>query len=623
MSEERAPRRLIQPVDPRRDHVRGGKGVDDPVTVVVYGDFLCPYCHRLVQVLRQIRRELGDRLVYVFRHFPNERANPGALVAARAAEAAGAQGRFWEMHDALLDRSPPVTEDDLLQMATALGLDADRFRRDLRDPVVQQRVEADLETGRRNGVRGTPTLFVDGVRYDGAWDFYSLMEALKRPPAAQLLRAARAFASLPASAGLVLVVAAALAIICANSPLAEIYQRTIDARAEVGLAGLRLSLTVGAWCSEGLLAIFFLLVGLEIRRWTTEGALKDPRAAALPVLAAVGGVVAPAAIFLALNRGPTSAAWAVPTATDIAFALGVLALLGDRVPIGLRVFVAALAVADDVLSVLTLVVFYSHGVNLPWLGTAVLGVGALWLLNSTRLYAAWPYVVVTAGVWLALHIAGVHAALAGLALAAFLPKRPPPSVGPLLAQAATALAALEHAERPAAPSCAPDAAADPGQVADWAGENLLAASERLIAPAERVERSVAPWAAYVVLPLFAFSAAGASLQLDWRAPEAGRLLLGVVLGLAVGKPLGILLVSFAAVRARIAIAPATDLRTFIGAACVCGVGDTFSLLLADQAFPQGPYVAIAKVGVLAGSATAALAGAILVLTTPPARTAAQ
>jgi hypothetical protein len=169
--------------------------------------------------------------------------------------------------------------------------------------------------------------------------------------------------------------------------------------------------TVGKWFSEGLLAIFFLLVGLEIRREMTAGALTDRKAAVLPAVAALGGVLGPTAICLALNPGPTAPGWSVPTATDIAFTLGILALLGDRIPIGLRVFVAALAVVDDVLSVLTLAIFYPRAFELGWLFGSAIAAALLYALNRWRVYAIWPYVVVAAALGLMLHGAGVHAAL--------------------------------------------------------------------------------------------------------------------------------------------------------------------------------------------------------------------
>jgi len=199
---------------------------------------------------------------------------------------------------------------------------------------------------------------------------------------------------------------------------------------------------------------------------------------------------------------------------------------------------------------------------------------------------------------------------AGVLLAAFLPTRPTPAAGPLLAQAATALAALEHAENEAKQSGGDKRRVEQEPIWDWASRNLSAASERLLSPADRIERVVAPWSAHVILPLFAFSATGVALAVDPSAPGAMSILSGVILGLVIGKPLGVSLASLLAIKARIAVVPdGITLRNFIGAACLCGIGDTVALLMADQAFPQGPDSSIAKIGVLIGSVLAAALGA--------------
>jgi len=609
--------RLNRDVDPERDHVRGGHASQDVVTVVLYGDYLCPYCRRLRPVLDRLRQTLGERLAYVFRHFPNERAHPGATLLARAAEAAASQGRFWEMHDALYGRELPLGEEQAYEIADDLGLDMGRFRRDLEKQEIAQHVEEDLADGKRNGVTGTPTLFVDGIRYDGAWDFHSMLEALERPVAAQVQHSARAFASLPASGGLLLIVAAGLALACANSPLAPYYRLFVQSSFTIGPPDSALTLSIGSWLSEGLLAFFFLLVGLEIRREMTVGAIAEWRAALLPIVGAFGGVLAPAGIYLILNSGPTATGWSVPTATDLAFVLGVLALLGPRIPVGLRVFVAALAVVDDILSMLTLAIFYPHAFEGTWLFGAAAGTLVLLALNRARVYASWPYVAVTIVLWLSLHAAGVHAALAGAVLAAFLPTRPAPAAGPLLAQAATALAALEQVEHEAKESGKEARRIQQEPIWDWASRNLSAASERLLSPADRAERAVAPWSAHFILPLFAFSATGVSLDVDLSSPNARTILWGVILGLVIGKPLGISLASLLAVQARIASLPdGVNVRHFLGAACLCGIGDTVSLLMADQAFAQEVDAAIAKIGVLAGSVIAAAIGAAILALAP-------
>jgi len=603
--------RLLRPVDPARDHIRGGGGAD-VVTLVVYGDYLCPYCRRLRLTLAALRDRMGSGLAYVFRHFPNERAHPGAEYFSRAAEAAAAQGRFWEMHDRIYDAQPPLAHESVFAFAEAIGLDMARFRADMESAAVRERVAADLDDGRRNGVTGTPAFFIDGLSYDGAWDFHSMLEVLQRSVAERLQRSARVFASLPASAGIVLLLAALAALICANTALAPYYREFVEASFSIGPPGSALSLNVGEWCSEGLLALFFLLVGLEIRREVTAGALTDPRAAALPILAAIGGVLAPAAIYLAINRGATAPGWSVPTATDVAFTLGILAVLGTRVPTALRVFVAALAVVDDILSMLTLAIFYPHALHPEWLLGAAVAVAAMFALNRARVYVGWPYVLVTIALWLALHAAGIHGALAGVILAAFLPTRPAPKASTLLAQVATALAALENAENEARKTKGTAERIKETRVWEWASTNLSAAAERLLSPVERVERALAPWSAYVVLPLFAFSATGVLLAVNLDSRDDVAIFVGVVLGLVIGKPLGISIASWLAIRARIAIAPIdVGLREFIGAACLCGVGDTMALLMADQAFPQSTHAAISKIGVLAGSVLAAVVGALI------------
>lgn len=604
---------LLEDMDRARDHVRGGDDPGGAVNVVYYGDFLCPYCRRLRAVLRRLREATGDRLAYAFRHFPNERAHPGADFMARAAEAASNQGRFWEMYDALFDREPPFGEKDARKLAAEIGLDMERFERDLGSEEVRARVAEDFADAARNGVSGTPTIFVDGVRYDGAWDYYSLLDVIERPLGERIQRSARTFASLPAAGGLVLILAALAALGFANSPLAPAYSTLMHTPFGIGPPGSFLSLTVGAWFSEGLLAFFFLLVGLEIRREMTSGALTDRKAATLPVVAAVIASIVPALIYLAINGGAAATGWSVPTATDIAFALGVLALLGERVPPGLRVFVAAFAVVDDIVSVLILAVFYPHNFEAAWLIAAAMGIAMMFALNRWRVYATWPYAVIAVAVWFFLHSSGVHGALAGIVLAAFLPTRPAPAAGPLLAQAATALAALEHAQ-------SENDEGEDNPVLEWASRNLSAASERLLSPADRIERAIAPWSTYLVLPLFAFSATGVGLSVDLSSPGAARILLGVILGLVLGKPLGVCASAWFATKTGIARLPeGTGLRAFIGAACLCGIGDTVSLLMADQAFPAEPAAAtVAKIGVLIGSVLSAALGAAIILLSPRA-----
>jgi Na+:H+ antiporter, NhaA family len=618
MSTNSTEHRLLGPIDFRRDHTRGDGVRNGRMTVLIYGDYLCPYCRRLRQVLDRLRRALGERMVYVFRHYPNERAHPSSELASIAAEAAGDQGHFWEMHDALYEREPTLVDNQrLVQIAESLGLDTERFERALDDPKVRQRVQEDLTDGRRNGVTATPTIFIDGIRYDGPWDFYSMLEALERPIGVQVQRTARAFANLPTSAGLVVLIAAAAAIACANSPLQAAYHHLLNVQFGIGPTPGGLSLSVGQWCSEGLLAIFYLILGLELRREMTAGSLANSRAALAPLLAGVSGVVVSAGVYLALNSGATAAGWPIPTDTGLPFTLGILAVFGARASAGLKVFVATYGIANDLSSTLVLAFLHPRAISLEWFLVAFGIVATMAMFTRWRIYAVWPYLMGALGLWLSLHLAGVSGALSGLALAAFLPPWPVPTAAPLLAQAASALAELEHAEHELRRTGQTQRRLEQEPVWDWATRNLLAAADRLLSPAERVERATEPWSTYVVLPIFAFTATGVALVADFRAHDATRVFGGVMLALAVGKPIAIILTVWAAGKAKVAFLPADAAPlAFLGAAFLCGIADPFSFYLADQAFQTGTYASAAKLGVLAGSGVAAAFGAVLLALSP-------
>lgn len=618
VSADSARRRLLRPISRDRDHVRGGDTESDRMAILVYGDFLCPYCRRLTQVLIRVRRALGRRLVYVFRHYPNERAHPGSELASIGAEAAGHQGHFWEMHDAIFDRDPKaIDKPALLEIARSLGLDLKGFERDLENPKLRQRVQEDLVDGRHNGVNATPTIFIDGMRYDGAWDFHSLVEALEQPVGARVQRTVRAFANLPASAGLTLLIAAVAAIVCANSPLAAAYQRLVHAQFGIGFTSGELTLSVAQWCSEGLLVIFYLVLGLEIRREMTAGSLAGWRAAVAPLLSGVGAVIVPAGVYLVLNSGPTAGGWSVTSDTGIAFTLGILAVFGLRASAGLKVFVTTYAIANDIAATLVFAIFYPRSFSPQWM---LAGAGALALMAlfaRWRVYAVWPYLMVGVGLWLTLHWAGVGGVLSGIAVAAFLPRRPAPSATPLLAQAATALAELESAEQKLNSIEESVRRLEQESVRDWAVRNLRAAADRLFSPAERVERAIEPWSTYVALPVFAFTATGMSLVGDFGAPGGAGIFWGVLIALALGKPIGIILSTWSVVKANVAVLPNDVTPTaFVGAAFLCGIADPFSFYLADQAFQTSAYASIAKIGVLAGSGLAAAFGAIALAFSP-------
>lgn len=363
-----------------------------------------------------------------------------------------------------------------------------------------------------------------------------------------------------AGGGLVLMAAAALALIIANSPLADTYFDVL--KTYVG------PLNVLHWINDLLMAVFFLLVGLEIKREFLDGQLATARRRMLPGLAALGGMVFPALIYVAINRDSGALqGWAVPVATDIAFALGVLALMGRRVPVSLRIFLTALAIIDDLLAVTIIALFYTAQLELIWLGAAAATVGLLVALNVLRVQSLPLYLALGGFLWTFTFLSGVHATLAGVALALTIPIR-------------------------CSPGCPDDAQS----------------------PLHRLEHGIQPWSAYLVVPIFGFANAGVSLAGLGVDALLQPIALGVAAGLFFGKQIGVFLVTWIAVRMRLGDMPedATTLQLY-GVSLLCGIGFTMSLFIGLLAFPDEALQDQVKLGVLAGSLLSALAGAAVLL----------
>jgi NhaA family Na+:H+ antiporter len=354
-----------------------------------------------------------------------------------------------------------------------------------------------------------------------------------------------------------------------------------------------------AWVNDGLIVLFFLVVALEVRREITIGDLANPRRALLPLAAGVAGMLTPALVYTLFNAGTATAhGWGVPMGSDTAFTLGLLAILGPRVPLSLRVFVAAAAIVDDVGSVLVVALFYTSDVYLPSLVVAALLWGLALGCNRARIYRALPYVVIGLLLWLALLSSGIPTSLAGIFLAFAIPTRGAPVASTLLAQAESL---LQSVEKPPIGEVTPTRY----QAAVRALEAMV---ERFLSPAQRLGRDLQPWSAYVVLPLFALANAGVTLDMP-----AGALLepvaLGSALGLLVGKPVGITAGAWLAVRAGLATKP-DDFKwpQVVGAGTLCGIGFTMSFFIAGLAFSDPETLALAKVAVLATSVVAGAAG---------------
>ena len=413
-----------------------------------------------------------------------------------------------------------------------------------------------------------------------------------------------------AATGALLVLCACAALVAANSPWADAYHRLWATPVVIAAGGHGLSLTLHQWINDGLMAVFFLLVGLEIKRETLAGELASARQAALPIAGAIGGMVIPASIYFLTNGGGVEArGWAIPMATDIAFALGTLALVAPRAPSGLKIFLAALAIVDDMGAVLVIALFYTGNIAWGSLGLAGIILLLLIVLNVLRVRHLTPYVILGLGLWFFVHESGVHATIAGVLLAFAIPTRTRINAAEYSAEARRLLDHFDHTETG-------DLLVLKSKGQQGAIIGLERASELATAPLLRLEHALHGFSAFVVMPLFAFSNAGVGLS----GSSAGRVTLAVILGLTVGKPLGITVAALAAVRLRLAALPEGVSWTALhGCAWLGGIGFTMSLFIATLAFQGSNLLDSAKVGILGGSILAGVVGAIVVrLGTPSA-----
>jgi NhaA family Na+:H+ antiporter len=406
--------------------------------------------------------------------------------------------------------------------------------------------------------------------------------------------------------GLILLLFGFAALALANSPLAEAYEHLWDVSLKVGIVDHPLSLTLHQWINDGLMAVFFLLVGLEIKRELIGGELSSPKQAALPISCAIGGMIVPAAFYWIFNRtGPGTGGWGIPMATDIAFALGALALIAPRAPIGGKVFLVALAIVDDMGAVLVIALFYSGTIAWGALGAA----GAMLLVligfNAMGIRHLWPYLLVGLGLWYFVHESGIHATVAGVALAFTIPAHARINAAEFSREARALLDRFERKET-----------GDLLVLTSKGQQETLFAlehvSEGVTAPILRLEHALHNFSAFVVMPLFAFANAGVRIGGGMESPQIA---LGVLVGLIIGKPLGITVAALVTVKSGIAKLPdGVSWPSLLGYACLAGIGFTMSLFIAMLAFDATASVEAAKKGILAGSLLAGIVAAVILKT---------
>jgi Na+:H+ antiporter, NhaA family len=407
-----------------------------------------------------------------------------------------------------------------------------------------------------------------------------------------IVRPLREFLDTEAAGGLALLAATVVALAWANSPWKEAYEGLWRVELAVRLGTWELSEDLRGWINDGAMTLFFFVVGLEIKRELSTGELSDARVAALPVIGAAGGMIVPAALYTALSAGgPGAPGWGIPMATDIAFTLGVLALLGRRLPASLRVFMLTLAIADDIGSILVIAIFYSRALDVTALGAAFALLATVWSLRALKVSWVPAYAALGAGLWLAVLSSGVHVTVVGVTLGLLAPARPPDGApsplpsGPLSARGARSAARRLHASVPVA---------------------------------ERLEHLLHPWVSYAVLPLFAVANAGLVLEAGMlQAVAVSPVARAVVVSRVVGKLVGITGAAWLAVRLGIASRPPEmGTRLLVGGALLAAVGFTVPLFVARVALPPA-LVDQATLGLLLGSVFAAALGAGVLLTSSP------
>ena len=380
------------------------------------------------------------------------------------------------------------------------------------------------------------------------------------------------FFKLEAASGLVLLISAILALIISNSDLSSLYFETLNKYLFIGINNFGLKLSVLHWINDALMAIFFFFVTLEIKREFLQGELSNIKQALLPIIAAVGGMVVPALFYVVINFGDpeTINGWAIPSATDIAFSLGVLSLLGKRVPLSLKVFLTALAIIDDLGAILIIALFYSGDLNVMYLSLMLVAFIILLVINKFNIKVFFPYLLIGLLLWDFTHNSGIHATIAGVLLAMTIPHRK---------------------------------------------------KEKDFSLLIKIEHAISPYVAFGIMPLFAFANAGVSLEGLSLSSLLDKVPLGIVLGLFVGKQLGVFIFSYISIKLKIAQMPGnSSWYNFYGVGILTGIGFTMSLFVGNLAFVENAqYMDGVKIGVLTGSLLSTLAGYFLILLTPDKR----
>lgn len=453
----------------------------------------------------------------------------------------------------------------------------------------------------RLGFKSVPILYIlrqEQLAYIGK------MKNSNSIPSQRIVKPIVEFAKLESAGGIVLLISTALALIIANTALSKDYFSILSAPFTISLSQYKLTLPLSLWINDGLMAIFFLVVGLEIKREILDGELSSIKQAALPVAAALGGMIIPALIYLTINMGSAGVkGWAIPMATDIAFALGVLTLLGKRVPLALKAFVVALAIVDDIGAVIVIALFYTAKISINALAAGVLIILVLFILNRFKMRRPLIYLALGVFLWLAFLYSGLHPTLAGIVLAILIPAHSTLNTEEYISKKEALLDKLKPSIKRKALS---------HKEYQKTMQEIDKLDKHFEAPMHRLERMLLPSVTFVIVPVFALANAGVVIKGNVLDSLTSMIALGVMAGLVLGKQIGITVFSWLAIKTKIGSLPKSlSFGQIYGASWLCGIGFTMSLFITNLSFQKEILLTEAKIGILAASIVSGLVGYLL------------
>ncbi|MDE0772239.1 MAG: Na+/H+ antiporter NhaA [Salibacteraceae bacterium] len=551
-------------------------------------------------IMRFVMDHFEGEVVPKFHFFSKTPNNTEFQISAKAALSAELQGHFFEMNLLLIEFQGIYTEELMLNRAEFLKLDLEKFKKDFHSDYIVKRLEDDINLAKSRGVALAPSIAINDYLYEGAWDEHALIEAIENANTKPVTNAMQSFLHWGASAAVMLLLAAIAALVFANIGFIEQYEFLRHFKLGFLAGSNSFILPIEVWINDGLMAIFFLLIGLEIKREVISGELSDIKKASMPVIGAIGGMLIPALLYFFINKeGSGSHGWGVPMATDIAFTLGLMALLGKKVPNALLVFISALAVSDDLGAIVVIALFYGHGFHIGAFVAALVIIGIMGVLSYQKVYSKTIYVVLGLVLWFFIFQSGLHATLAGVITAILIPARRRGNIVGIATQ--SSIIFEDEIQR------IKDSDNSQESIRHGALKVIRKAFNRLIGPGEQIEYSLEATVNYSILPLFAFFNTGI-LVVGTYFNVFTPINLGIIVGLCIGKPLGIVGFCWLADKFKIAsLSSGISWPQLFGAACLAGVGFTMSIVVAGAAF-EGEMLDGAKLSILIASGLSAVFG---------------